>query len=79
MVFIYQFANLQIQVGRPAAAEILLTSEMTDINSLAWEKVNILTENKLKERLGDNSRWDLTRQTTVGAVATRRDPICRFL
>ena len=50
----------------------------TTLIVIGWDKINILGESKLRERLRDQSTWDQTQQALLGPVATTRDPICRF-
>jgi hypothetical protein len=48
-------------------------------NSRAFKKRNILSEEKLKEWLGDRSFIDPQTGTLQGSLATKEDPQCRFM
>ena len=45
----------------------------------AWQRYNVLSDSALKEKLGDQSRIDVHTLARVGELATKEDPICRFM
>jgi hypothetical protein len=49
------------------------------LTNTGWEKGNLLSETKLKDRLGDCSVFDPQTKTWVGAKITKKDPKCRFM
>lgn len=45
----------------------------------AFERETVAKDVELKQRLGDHSTIDPLTLRPVGAVATKRDPKCRFM
>jgi hypothetical protein len=57
----------------------LHTNPFSILTGIGWEKGNLLSEAKLKDRLGDCSVLDPQTQQWVGAKITKKDPKCRFV
>jgi hypothetical protein len=63
------------EVSQPA----LPTPTELGLNNIVFSRKNILSDQKLREHLGDTSSVDAATGNVIGHYATKKDPKCRFM